>query len=44
MLHINAVAKHMDKFLEVENMGVEDGALTTNLGEVYMENGRMTMH
>ena len=34
MLHIDAVAKHMDNFLEIE---IDDGALTVNLGNVYRE-------
>src|SRR5258706_34532 len=37
MLHIDAVAKHMDKFLEIE---IHDGALTGNLANVYWEHGR----
>src|SRR5258705_167917 len=37
MLHIDAVAKHMNKFLEIET---EDGTLTFNLGNVYWEHGR----
>src|SRR5258705_5633948 len=40
MLHTNAVAKHMNKFLELGNVGVEDVALTTNLEGVYMEHGQ----
>ena len=39
MLHIDAVAKHMNKFLEVGNVGVDDEALTI-LGAVYMWHGR----
>ena len=40
MLHIDAVATHMNKFLEVGNVGVENGALTISLGNVYMKHGR----
>ena len=36
MLHIDAVAKHMDKVLEID----DDGALTVNLGNVYREHGQ----
>src|SRR5258705_9998923 len=39
MPHIDAVAKHMNKFLEIEGI-VEVRALTINLGNVYMEHRR----
>src|SRR5258706_75794 len=40
MLHIDAVATHMNRFLEVGNVGVEDGALTSSLGNLYKWHGR----
>ena len=40
MLHTNTVAKHMNRFLELGNVSVEDGALTTNLGNVYKAHGQ----
>ena len=40
MLHIDAVATHMDRFLEVGNVGAQDEALTISFGNVYTKHGR----
>ena len=34
VLNIDAVAKHMNKFLEIGNIDVEDGVMSTSLGKV----------